>query len=150
MNRDFPASRSVRLSGEFGLVEVWNARAESVGVRGESFRSVRGGLVAPAFAENDPRLLDWIAIERVDVPSSAAGFGALMGAFLGTGAAIAVAVADRTVGAGSDLRPVVFMAGGACVGAWIGANRQRWHQYYPPPDRGLKLRPASLARDAGR
>lgn len=147
MNQDFAARVGVRVDGRFGTAELFGAQAEPGGLRARDIRPLKGS-TPPPFAENDPTLLDWNSIERVRVPTRATGFGALLGGLIGTGAAIAVAVAanDPPGSGGADLRPVAFIAGGACLGAAIGSAGLQWHTYYPPPDRGIPLRPIASER----
>lgn len=144
MNQDFASRVAVRVDGNFGTVELLGARAEAGGLRAGDIQPLKGS-TPPPFAENDPTLLDWNSIERIRVPTRATGFGALLGGLIGTGVAIAVAVAGNDPpGSGSaDLRPVAIIAGGAALGAALGTAGHQWHVYYPPPDRGIPLRPVA-------
>ena len=144
MNAEFAAHDAVRAHGAYGVVELRGANAGPLGLRGDDLKLVRAGRGSPTFVENDPRTLGWGGIERVAVPRPATGFGILMGAALGTAAAVALASAGS--GNRSDWQPVALAAGGAVVGGSVGSHGRRWHTLYPPPDDGLRVHPVSAGR----
>jgi hypothetical protein len=146
MNRDFTTQSSVRISGTFGRAELSGMRAEPTGLRVSSIRPL-AGTGAPAFAENDPTLISWSSIDRVETSTSASGYCALVGGVIGTGAALAISLVRNDLSSTqSDLRPLLLIGAGAGLGAILGGGMRRWETYYPPVDRGLRVHPVASGR----
>jgi hypothetical protein len=146
MNRDFTTQTSVRISGAFGRAELSGMQAEPTGLRASSIRPFPGA-GTPAFAENDPSLISWGSIDRVETSTSGAGYGALVGGAIGTAAALAVSLARNDLSSTqTDLRPILLIGAGAGLGAILGGGMRHWETYYPPVDRGLRLHPVASGR----
>ncbi len=92
-----------------------------------------------------PRPLTLDAVDRIQVRGSAAGKGALVGAAIGAvgGIVAGVALANWCGPLGGDCTPnygavvpivaVVSTAGGALLGAIVGAPFKRWKTVYRTP-----------------
>jgi hypothetical protein len=146
MNQDFTTQSSVRITGSFGRAELSGMHAEPTGLRVTDIRPVRGA-GTPSFAENDPTLISWSSIDRVETQTSAAGRGALLGGLIGTGAALAVSLARNDLSSTqTDLRPLILIGAGAGLGAILGGGMHRWETYYPPVDRGIRVHPVASGR----
>jgi hypothetical protein len=90
-----------------------------------------------------PNPLTLSAVQRVDVRGSAAGTGAAIGAGIGltAGLAVGLGIAESLCddgfsrctnrGGGVGLIAVGGMAGGALIGALIGAANTKWTTIYP-------------------
>ncbi len=143
MNRTFETRPTVRVSGTFGRAEVTGARAEPLGLRTGSLKLLHAGGAMPVFVENDPRTLAWEGLERLEVPTRATGYGALVGGLAGAATAVLLSATHDFPDAGSAWQPVALIGGGALAGGFVGAQRQRWHVWYPPVDDGVPVHPVS-------
>jgi hypothetical protein len=138
MNESFASLPHVRVRGPVGSFVLREPQVDSSGVRFAGFETSRAWYEDRGAAASErpvpPAPIPWNEIDRVETPVRATGFGALVGAALGTAVALGVAASGGfdQESLESDVHPALYIAGGAAVGAAFGSTMKRWRVYYPP------------------